>query len=236
MAESATARRPRAERGDYRANHARLIDAAFAVFDETGIDTPLGVVAVRAGVGEATLYRHFASRDDLLAELYEAAAADVEAATIVALEAAHPDIATRLDAFFDAMVAAIAAHRSYSQLAARGSRLRPGRPVDPRGVIGVRALVADGQAAGLLASDVLTTDLTTLALTAGTLAAEATPATDFGWRRHLALGRRGLAPAHASADGRDLADIEVPPMPFHVSQPTMAQVHGWGRRGDVADG
>ncbi|MDN4474783.1 TetR/AcrR family transcriptional regulator [Demequina sp. SYSU T00192] len=224
MIEPSTVRRPRAERGDYRANHARLIRAAFAAFDETGVDTPLAAVAQRAGVGEATLYRHFASREDLVAEMYEVGAAAIEQAAIEALAAPHPDVAARLDAFFEAMVGAISTHRCYAQLAPRGSRLRPDREVDPRGVTLMRALVAEAQDAGLLAPDVIGTDLTTLALTAGTLAADSTPESDIGWQRHLAIGRRGLAPAGGPGEP---AAIDLPAVPGRQRQPTMARVHGW---------
>ncbi|WP_062523151.1 TetR/AcrR family transcriptional regulator [Demequina silvatica] len=210
MTHPAPERRARAERGDYTANHARLLDAAFAVFDETDVDAPLSMVAARAGVGEATLYRHFTNRDELVLELYEIAVVEIERAVLAALDAPHPDAAARLDAFFEAMVGAIARHRSYPLIAIRGTRLRPGRPSDPRVAVAGRALVAESIEAGLLAPDVLITDLTTLALAVGTLAADANPATDFGWRRHLALGRRGLAPGDADRHTATLAAVEVP--------------------------
>ncbi|WP_062291278.1 TetR/AcrR family transcriptional regulator [Demequina phytophila] len=210
MTDPAPARRPRAERGDYRVNHLRLLEAAFAVFDDAGIDAPLSAVAQVAEVGEATLYRHFANRDDLVVELYDVAAGRVEDAVRETLESEHRDVAARLDAFFATMVGAIAAHRSYPQLAIRGSRLRPGRGVDPRTLVLLRELVAEAQESGLLERDVLASDLTTLALTTGTLAADATPATDFVWRRHLALGRRGLVPGDGIGRNRELESIEVP--------------------------
>ncbi|WP_062528811.1 TetR/AcrR family transcriptional regulator [Demequina rhizosphaerae] len=210
MTQPATSRRPRAERGDYRANHIRLIDAAFAVFDDTDIEAPLSAVAQRAGVGEATLYRHFAGKDELVLEMYAIAMTRVEQRVLAALAVPGQDAAARLDAFFDAMVGALARHRSYPQLAVRGARIRPGRSGDPRVREALRALVAEGKAAGLLEDDVLAADLVTLALTSGTLAADATPATEFGWKRHLALGRRGLAPADAVDRDQALAAVAVP--------------------------
>ncbi|MWA08532.1 TetR family transcriptional regulator [Streptomyces sp. BA2] len=43
-------------------NRAALIAAAREVFAEEGLDAPLSAVARRAGVGQGSLYRHFADR------------------------------------------------------------------------------------------------------------------------------------------------------------------------------
>jgi AcrR family transcriptional regulator len=56
----------------------RLIDAAARVFTERGPAAGMAEVAAAAGVGRATLYRYFPSRDALLQGLVEAAAAEVE--------------------------------------------------------------------------------------------------------------------------------------------------------------
>src|SRR5215472_12819267 len=57
-------------RADARQNHARLIAAAKTAFTERGADAPLEDIARRAGVGIGTLYRHFATREALLAAVY----------------------------------------------------------------------------------------------------------------------------------------------------------------------
>jgi len=48
-----------------------LLEAAAAVFAEYGPERRLSDVAEHAGVGEATLYRHFSNRHSLLAALYD---------------------------------------------------------------------------------------------------------------------------------------------------------------------
>ncbi|MEU0845843.1 helix-turn-helix domain-containing protein [Streptomyces sp. NPDC005962] len=53
-------------RADARRNRERVLAAARAVFAERGIDAPMATVARRAGVGVATLYRHFPTRDALV--------------------------------------------------------------------------------------------------------------------------------------------------------------------------
>lgn len=54
------------QRKDRARNRQALIDAAQIVFAESGIEAPLEQIARRAGLGSATLYRHFPERADLL--------------------------------------------------------------------------------------------------------------------------------------------------------------------------
>jgi AcrR family transcriptional regulator len=60
-------RKPRA---DSLRNREQLLAAAKAAFAEAGPDVALEEIARRAGVGIGTLYRHFATRDALLAAVY----------------------------------------------------------------------------------------------------------------------------------------------------------------------
>jgi AcrR family transcriptional regulator len=53
-------------RADARRNRDRIVTAAREMFAEHGVDVPLDDVARRAGVGNATLYRHFPDRGDLV--------------------------------------------------------------------------------------------------------------------------------------------------------------------------
>jgi len=53
-------------RADAERNRQRIIEAARAVFAERGLEAPLDAIAERAGVGQATLYRRFPSREDLI--------------------------------------------------------------------------------------------------------------------------------------------------------------------------
>lgn len=81
MARSTTADRPR--RADARRNRDAILDAARETFEAEGVLAPLDGIAVRAGVGNATLYRNFPTRDDLLSAVMasgiETAAADADA-------------------------------------------------------------------------------------------------------------------------------------------------------------
>ena len=64
-----TPRRPK--RADARRNYDALIAAAREAFTQDDADASLEDIARRAGVGIGTLYRHFPTRKDLLAAVYE---------------------------------------------------------------------------------------------------------------------------------------------------------------------
>ncbi|NDZ82463.1 helix-turn-helix transcriptional regulator [Streptomyces sp. SID10853] len=66
MADSSRISGSGAVRADARRNRDRVLVAARAVFAERGIEAPMAAVARRAGVGVATLYRHFPTRDALV--------------------------------------------------------------------------------------------------------------------------------------------------------------------------
>jgi AcrR family transcriptional regulator len=57
---------PPSKRADAARNRQRILDAARAAFADTGPETSMAEVARRAGVGQATLYRNYATRRELL--------------------------------------------------------------------------------------------------------------------------------------------------------------------------
>ena len=57
-------------RADARRNIDTLLEAAKAVFAESGVDAPVREIAARAGVGVGTVYRHFPQRADLVAAVF----------------------------------------------------------------------------------------------------------------------------------------------------------------------
>ena len=65
---SPSARRPR--RADARRNYDRLLDVAREAIAEHGADASLDDIARKAGVGSATLYRHFPTRASLLEAVF----------------------------------------------------------------------------------------------------------------------------------------------------------------------
>lgn len=62
----------RVPRADVKRNRARILEVAEQHFAEHGVSGSLDQVAKRAGVGAGTLYRHFPTREALLADLLTA--------------------------------------------------------------------------------------------------------------------------------------------------------------------
>ena len=56
-------------RADARRNRERILESAREVFAEYGIDAQMDDIAQRAGVGVGTVYRHFPTKEALMAEL-----------------------------------------------------------------------------------------------------------------------------------------------------------------------
>jgi AcrR family transcriptional regulator len=61
------ARKPRA---DAQRNRERILEVARLVFTRRGTEASMDEIAKRARIGSGTLYRHFPTRDDLLAAVY----------------------------------------------------------------------------------------------------------------------------------------------------------------------
>jgi AcrR family transcriptional regulator len=85
-----SSRKPRA---DAERNRERILEVAKDVFTRDGAAASLDDIARRSGIGNATLYRHFPTRDDLIAAVYRseveklAAAEQRLAATMPPLDA-----------------------------------------------------------------------------------------------------------------------------------------------------
>jgi AcrR family transcriptional regulator len=77
-------------RADAARNRRALIDTARETFGRRGLDAPLDEIARQAGIGNATLYRHFPTRQDLIAAVYADAVHDIVAACDRALEEPDP--------------------------------------------------------------------------------------------------------------------------------------------------
>jgi AcrR family transcriptional regulator len=65
-----TDRLPHTQRSDARDNRERILDAARTVFAVDGLNVPTREIARRAGVGPATVYRHFPTKEILVTEAF----------------------------------------------------------------------------------------------------------------------------------------------------------------------
>jgi AcrR family transcriptional regulator len=58
-------------RADAQQNRGRIIEIAGRLFAERGLDVPMAAIARHAGVGVATLYRRFPTRESLISEVFD---------------------------------------------------------------------------------------------------------------------------------------------------------------------
>ena len=89
-------------RADAQRNRERILQAARELVREPG-ELKLNAVAKACGVGQGTLYRHFPTREDLLAEVYRREMDELVAAAPLLLETHEPLDA--LAAWFDRVAA-----------------------------------------------------------------------------------------------------------------------------------
>jgi AcrR family transcriptional regulator len=91
----------RGTRSDAQRNHDRLVVAARKVFAAQGSDASMEAIALEAGVGAGTLYRHFPKRIDLVEAVYRNDVDELLLAAKTAVEEYEPwdALANWLDAF-----------------------------------------------------------------------------------------------------------------------------------------
>jgi AcrR family transcriptional regulator len=70
MKKLAAPKNVRKPRSDAQRNRERILEVAKQVFTRRGADASMDEIAKRAKIGPGTLYRHFPTRDDLLATVY----------------------------------------------------------------------------------------------------------------------------------------------------------------------
>jgi AcrR family transcriptional regulator len=70
MKNLATPKTVRKPRSDAQRNRERILEVAKQVFTRRGVDASMDEIAKRAKIGPGTLYRHFPTRDELLATVY----------------------------------------------------------------------------------------------------------------------------------------------------------------------
>ncbi|MGW0345446.1 TetR/AcrR family transcriptional regulator [Streptomyces anthocyanicus] len=201
------------QRRDARRNRELLLEAAHEVFTEQGLDAALDVIARRAGVGNATLYRHFPTR----AALVDAVFRDSLTGTMDAGERARkaPDAWAGLTGYLEVVFGALAADRGSNDLMTTHLRgVDSLEAVHEHNRRTVDTLLTRLRDEGTVRADVTTEDVlfglaalgravpALTAATAATAAAASAPAAETApdaWRRPLALFLGGLRTAPAAA-------------------------------------
>jgi AcrR family transcriptional regulator len=98
---------PPRKRADARRNEQALLDAAAAAFVASGVDVPVRDIAGRAGVGVATIYRHFPTRADLIVAVYRhqvEACAAAGPALLASSSTPHAALSRWINLFVDFLV------------------------------------------------------------------------------------------------------------------------------------
>ncbi|QFZ21822.1 TetR/AcrR family transcriptional regulator [Saccharothrix syringae] len=167
-------------RADARRNRERIVAAADAAVAEHGADASLEEVARRAGVGSATLHRHFPTRQALLEAVFHDRVAALCARSANA----------SLVEWLRAVARHAAANRGLAASLLRGADPALGETCHAMITTAADALVAEARRAGAARPDVAAADLLKLA-NAVSLAAEGDPAEA---DRLLALALTGIAP------------------------------------------
>jgi AcrR family transcriptional regulator len=178
-------------RRDAAANRERILDAARRLFFERGLDASMDEVARAAGVGAATLYRRFATKEALV----DAILGDVlERFHAFAVEALRRDDAfAGLELLLERTVRLQLENRAFLEvmamrlhdeprLAAARERVRPL----------LEQLVAEAQAQGKLRADVAAPDVQVLLWELGRVVETTGACASELWRRYLALAVDGL--------------------------------------------
>jgi AcrR family transcriptional regulator len=201
---------PRHLRSDAARNRERILAAAEEVFAEEGAGAGIAEVARRAGVGHATVFRRFATKEALLLALMAArmealtAAADEEAATAPRSEA--------LERFMARMAEHLAGDRGFRDASGCSYALDPDLDAPRRALAdSVRRLLVVAQEAGRVRCDLRTEDVFFLcsAVTHRFNEEHVEPGL---WRRYLTLaidGMRTPVPSLLDTPAPSLSDLEA---------------------------
>lgn len=182
------------KRRDAVQNHEKLLAAARVVIAERGIDAPLEEIARRADVGIATLYRNFASRDELVQALFERSMDEVDEllSEIGGEESAWESVVN----FMDRLGMWLLSDPAMPTIVTRIGIIDPDRRPAMRFTGAMTSLVEQAKADGDLRDDVTSIDIVLLATMLGSIGRYGTEFIT-QWRRQLDIVLDGLRPEGA---------------------------------------
>jgi AcrR family transcriptional regulator len=181
-------------RADAARNRALLLAAAADEFAERGLDASVADIARRAGVGKGTVFRHFATKDDLIAAIVLDRISALNAVGEQLLQAADPG-----GALLEFLT--VAAHqqqqRDLSFLREAGELNAEVTRVRAQMFHIVHTLVDRAREHGAVRADVTGTDVILLMCAPNYVASYAPGASPDLWRRYLGILFDGLRPQGA---------------------------------------
>jgi AcrR family transcriptional regulator len=185
---------PRQLRADAARNRRTLLDAAAAAFAEQGTGVPIAEIAHRAGMGKGTVFRHFPTKEHLIAAIVCDQLDELSAAGTTLLDAADPTAA--LFEFMRLGTELQARDRSACQAAVGVINDDPGvQAAAGRLTQTADALTERAQRHGGIRDDITGQDIILLLRGAYQAAAPLAHAAPELWRRYLAVIIDGLRPA-----------------------------------------
>ena len=185
-------------RADAARNRARIVAAATEVFAERGLDASTSEIARSAGVGEATLFRRFPCKDDLILAIVQTQMDEVIAVAEDCL--ADDDPWRSIERFLSETIELRVSDRAVSDAAKDRCMLDPELDGRRRRIVELmNALVKRAQAAGVLRDDLRGTDLGLLISAAGAVTEIPFPGLrEDLWKRYLGVILDGMRPAGAT--------------------------------------
>jgi AcrR family transcriptional regulator len=216
---------PRRLRVDAERNRAAVLDAAREVFAEQGLEAPLEEIALRAGVGIATLYRRFPTRAQLVAAALVDKVSQYAEAAEQAL--AVPDPWAGFASFTERICELQAGDRGLSDLLSMA--LPAGEHIERlRRLAGDRVaqLVERAKAAGKLRQDFASEDLVLLLIAHAAVVHVTRQDAPDAWRRFVAL----MLDAFGHQDEK--SSLPTPPSIAQMRRATLrlARERGCGKR------
>jgi len=189
---------PSVLRADAARNRERIIAAAAAVFAERGLDAATAEIAHRAGVGEATLFRRFPTKDDLIDAIIETRMDEV--ATLVDAAADDPDPTVALERVMQVLVKQFSRDKGFFEAAGERCMNDPKFQAQrERGLAAVGRLLKRAQDAGAVRRDLSPSDISFLAGSAMYAMEVSKPGLrDDLWKRYLRVILDGMKPEGAS--------------------------------------
>jgi AcrR family transcriptional regulator len=183
-------------RADARRNRDAVIAAARSVFCDRGLGASLDDIAKSACVGSGTLYRHFPTRDDLIAAVFTERMAE----QVTALEAARhePDPWTAFAGYVSGICRAQATDKGLADLFAIGHRGRELRDLRARAYDGIATLIGAAKASGDLREDFTSEDVALLLMANAGVIERAGEAAVVASKRFVALALDGFRAEGAS--------------------------------------
>jgi AcrR family transcriptional regulator len=183
-------------RADAQRNLARILDAAREVFAEEGIEATVAEVAERAGVGTATIFRRFPTKDDLLAAVVEQRLEDIAQKGREAL--AGENAMKGLDRLMRWGIESYIRDRCFCESTGTAVFDRPNlQELKAELDAIIQELLARAKKAGDVRKDVTATDISMLFFAVASAALKLEPAQRDAWHRYLDIVLDGLRPAAA---------------------------------------